>query len=230
MISKVYKEIITCGAVLHAEGLVSGAAGNISVRLKPGVLEKTSLGGMVITGGGTELGALSPEGLVIVLDTGERWHPDGSGSFARPSSELPMHSAIYAARPDVQAVIHLHSPHATALAACHLDIPAFLDELTYLIGGPVQVSQYAYPGSPELGAAVVAALGDHQAALIANHGAVAVGSGLDECIKVIRIVEEAAMVYLLARSAGGPKPIPAEALERQMAAFRQRREAKNASR
>ncbi len=146
---------------MAAEGLVKGSEGNVSARegdvihitpaqLPYGEMEEA------------DLVTLDLAGLVVA---GER----------EPSSERAVHLAIYAARPDVLAIVHTHSPAATASTTV------------------APVAEFAPPGSPELGTNVVAALDGGACVVMAQHGVVAVGSTLDEALSIARRVETAAM-------------------------------------
>lgn len=204
---KTISGFIDTGAKLSQLNLIAGAAGNMSVRLPNGH-------GVAITARGSDLARLRTADIVTV-----RFDDGGFEGEGKPSSELQMHQSIYDARPDIDAIIHTHSIYATVVAALRENIPAFIDELTFMLGGEIKTAEYAKPGSEELGANVVHALGDRSAALLANHGAVGIGSTLEEALNVCDLIERAAQMYVFARALGGPKLIPADAIERQYAAF-----------
>lgn len=128
---------------------------------------------------------------------------DASGTVfdgARPPSlELPLHLAIYAARPDVGAVIHTHSPFATAWSFLGEPLPDTLEEQSYYGLGPIRVSRPCARGSQEQAAAVVRALGGSPAALIGSHGVVAVGPDCEAALDVAEVVEQTAQVLWLLR-------------------------------
>jgi L-fuculose-phosphate aldolase len=107
-----------------------------------------------------------------------------------------MHAAIYRARSDVQAIVHTHSPYATA-ASFRDSLPVVHDEGRILFGGDVPVSRHARPGTWDLAAAVAEALGSGPAVLIARHGAVAVGTTLREALGRAEKIEETAAIFLL---------------------------------
>jgi L-fuculose-phosphate aldolase len=171
-------------------GLVAGTWGNVSARVS-----------------GSEAILITPSGLPYdQLDSGSLVKIDMKGALisgSRPSSELPLHLAIYAARPDVNAIVHTHSIHATACAVARCAIPPALEELIQVNGGVVEVSTYALPGSKELAKNAVLALADRSAALLANHGAVSCGQTLRDALLVAQLVEKAAQVHILAQSMGG---------------------------
>jgi L-ribulose-5-phosphate 4-epimerase len=120
-----------------------------------------------------------------------------------PSSESLLHLAIYRARPDVGAVIHTHSVHASAFAVSGKPIPAILDEQVITLGGAVSVAEYGTSASEELAEHAVASLADRAAVLLRNHGVVGVGAGLEEAVTVVELVERVAHVTLLSSQLGG---------------------------
>jgi L-fuculose-phosphate aldolase len=119
----------------------------------------------------------------------------------RPSSEWRMHGAIYAQRPEVAAVVHTHSPRATALSCARLGIPAF-HYMIALAGGSIRCMPYATFGTEELARNAVCGLDGRRAVLLANHGVVAVGASLREAHSVAFEVENLALQYLELRAAG----------------------------
>lgn len=190
-------EIVAAGRHLIAKGLVAGTWGNVSVRI-PGAPQ------VLITPSGRDYESLTPAELVAVDLEGRAL----SGGV--PSSETPLHLAIYRQRPDVQAIVHTHSLFASACAVAHRSIPPVIEDLVQLVGGEVEVAAYALPGTAELGQSAVAALGDKQAVLLANHGAVGCGTRLGEAMLACELVEKAAQIYLYANMLGGAKLLSGE--------------------
>lgn len=187
----------TCNG-LHAAGLSPARSGNVSAR--DGSL-------LWITPKGFSLKDVRPEHLVMIWP-GNRVVSDEN---LEPSSELPMHQAIYAAHPDIQAVVHTHSPKATALAVAHQDLrEPILSEALQTIG-EVPLVDFRLPGSAQLGEAVARALTGHRAVLLANHGVVAVGDTLEDACHTLELVENYAEIYLLSRQLGA-RPLDAEAV------------------
>jgi L-fuculose-phosphate aldolase len=183
---------------LRSDGLVVGTAGNLSSRA----------GDLVaITPSGVDYDSLSPDSICVV-------ELDGSPVDARcePSRELPMHLAAYGAL-DTGAVVHTHSPSATALGTVVEELPA-IHYLIAELGGPVRVAPYATPGSEELAAAMVRALAGRSAALLANHGALTVGETLEQAYSRAVTLEWLAALYLRARQLGSPSDLPADEVER----------------
>lgn len=126
------------------------------------------------------------------------------------STEFSLHRAIYEARKDVKAIVHTHSVYAMSFAVSGVEIPPILDDFAQVIGSSVPVAGYALPGTDELATKCVDALGDRCAVLLANHGLVGVASTLDEALKICRIVEQTARVYLYAWQLGEPGVIPSD--------------------
>jgi len=121
--------------------------------------------------------------------------------------------SIYNARPDVGAVIHLHTPYASAFAVTRQEIPVYLQSLANVVGGPVPVANFALPGTVELAVNIVSALGQGNAALMSNHGVVTCGRTPEECLTVIATVEAAAQVALLSGLIGKAIPLTPEQIE-----------------
>ena len=125
----------------------------------------------------------------------------------RPSSEWKMHAEIYKAIPEVKAVVHTHSPYATSFAVTHQEIPVILIEMIPFIKGSIEVSPYAEQGSAQVGINAVPILKRKNACLMANHGAVAVGTDIDKAYINSVYVEDTAKIYHMALSVGTPKII-----------------------
>lgn len=183
--------IIAVTQALDAAGMVPNKSGNVSCR---------SAGGFVITPAGTPYRDLSPADLVELPVQGT---PPASGP--RPSSEWRMHAAIYARRPDARAVVHTHSPRATALACAGRGIPPF-HYMIALAGGDIRCMPYATFGSPELADSAVRGLEGRRATLLANHGVITCGCSLREAHAVAVEVENLAGEYL-AQLAAGLEPL-----------------------
>lgn len=194
-------------------GLVSGSSGNASVRLPTERGEERFL----ITPAGKDYSRLT--GDVLVAVNGDLEPVDGDGI---PSTESLLHLAIYRARPDVGAVMHTHSVYATALAVAGRPIPPVMDEMVVYLGGQVEVAGYGFPGSEELAAGAVKALGDRRAVLLRNHGLCGAGATPDEALRACVLAERAAHIFLLAEAAGGAKLLPADAIEAERAAYMMR--------
>ncbi|MEZ5263081.1 MAG: class II aldolase/adducin family protein [Acidimicrobiales bacterium] len=181
------------------QGLSQGTSGNASVRCGDG---------MLITPSAMSYETMTPADVVWLGFDGTRRgeHP--------PSSEWRFHRAIFERRPDAGAIVHVHSPAATALACLRLDIPAFHYMVAVAGGDSIRCAPYVLFGTERLAEAVVAALTDRSAALLANHGQVALGADLDAALKLAIEVETLADQYLRARTVGQPHLLsPAEMAE-----------------
>jgi L-fuculose-phosphate aldolase len=180
---------------LVADGLAVGAAGNMSVRV----------GDLVaITPSGLSYSELTAADICVVSLAGEEVEAPET-----PSSELPMHLAIYAAT-SAGAVVHTHSAEVIALSVSRDELPAVHYAITGL-GGPVRVAGYTRFGSAGLADAAVAALAGRSAAILQNHGAICYGRTLTQAYDRALLLEWLARVYRLALSYGEPRILsPAE--------------------
>ncbi|HEX4702025.1 MAG TPA: class II aldolase/adducin family protein [Pseudonocardiaceae bacterium] len=186
------------GRRMVADRLVVGTSGNISVR--SGDL-------IAVTPTGVDYTDLTPES-IVVLDRAGRL-VDGA---LTPTSETPLHLALYQGRP-IGAVVHTHSVHATAASMLTEHLPP-VHYLLAIFGGAVKVATYATFGTPELAASAVDALGDGFGCLLANHGAVTVGGNLAAAYDRAVQLEWLCQVWLTARAAGNPRHLPPGELAR----------------
>ncbi|MFI7448858.1 class II aldolase/adducin family protein [Nonomuraea sp. NPDC049714] len=177
-------------------GLVIGTSGNLSVRDGDRV---------AVTPSGAALDRLTPE-MCPVVDT-DGYLLEGE---LQPSSETPMHLAVYAAT-GAQAVVHTHSVFGTVVATTMTELPP-VHYNALLLGGVVKVAEYATYGTDELAANVRAALAGKQAALMANHGGVTVGATLDQAFEATRLLEWLCEVYVRGLSVGKPAILTDEQL------------------
>ena len=184
---------------LEAIDLVQGASGNVSVRLPPHEGREI----VAITPSQVPYRVLRPE-QVLVIDF-ERKVIDGEGV---PSSETNAHLTTYRSRADVGAVIHSHSPYASALAVAGLDLPPVLDEMVVAVGGPVRCAEFGMSASQQLADNAMAAMEQRMAVFLRQHGVLVAGRDLEEAINVAAIVERTSKIYLLARSLAEVKPLP----------------------
>lgn len=184
------RELVRVMQALAAAGLNQGAAGNASVRLP---------GGMLITPTGVPPSRLEESGLVRMGLDGDR----GPGQLA-PSSEWHFHAALYRERAEAGAVVHVHSPHATALACMRRDIPAFHYMIAAAGGDSIRCGRFATFGTEALSEVVLEALQGRRACLLANHGLVAFGATLAAARDLTLAVEDLAHQYCLTLQCGGP--------------------------
>jgi L-fuculose-phosphate aldolase len=189
---------------LDTLGLNRGSTGNISARWDAGML-------ITPTGMGAEV---QPDDLVW-----QGWDGAQRGRW-QPSSEWHFHQAAYAARPDLQAVVHTHSTHAAALACLRRPLPAF--HYMVAVAGGVDVPLVAYHlfGTEALSQGVAAALQDRDACLLANHGLVAAGTTVAQAMKVVLEIEALCEVYLKALAVGEPLLLTDEQMAEVIERFR----------
>ncbi len=191
------EKVLAAAKAMLAKGLVEGTAGNISARQADGTI--------VITPSSVDYGAMTLDDLVAIDMDGKVVSASEGRS---PSSEKPLHLACYEAFDDIGAVIHSHAVHATMFAVAHQPIPACIDEFAIYVGGDVRVTEYAASGTDAMAANVVAALDGRGAALIANHGMVAVGPTPDKALHITALVERSAKIVWGARQLGPVHELP----------------------
>jgi L-fuculose-phosphate aldolase len=186
-------KIVEVGIELERLGILDLTAGNISVR--------TGEDEIAITPSGIPYGDTTADDIVVCTLS------DGSilDGARKPSSELPLHRAVYAARPETGAVVHTHSPYATTLAVLRRPIPAVHYVISRLGTSEVPVVDYATYGTQELAENAFTGLaGTTKALLLANHGTVALGGDLDEAALNARVLEILAATYWRALAVGSP--------------------------
>ena len=180
------RSLVRDAAVAMARrGLATGSSGNVSIRLGDRLL---------ITASGVPYEQIEVDQIIEIDLDGTPYSGRGA-----PSSEWRMHAAVYRVRDDVEAIVHTHSLHATAAAIALTELPIPHDEGRIFYGSSVPVSVHHPPGSWELAYAVATALGGGRLALIARHGAIAVGHSLDQALLDAVKLEEIARLSLLER-------------------------------
>ena len=190
---------------LDERGLNRGSTGNLSHRLGEGMLITPT--GM----GADELGA---EDLVW-----QGWDGSRRGAWA-PSSEWHFHQALYRARPELMAVVHTHSPQATALACLERPLPAFHYMVAIAGGDNVPCTPYHLFGTEALSLAVAAAMAERDACLLGHHGLVAAGRTLERALKVAIEIEALCGIYLQALAVAEPRTLSATQMADVLEKFR----------
>ena len=187
---KLRRGIIETVQRFNSTGLSAGTSGNLSARTGRGYL---------ITPSGVPYDTLTPGSLVEVDLEGRR-----VGGAMQPSSEWSFHAGIYRARPEVAAIVHVHSPWATALACTRQPIPAFHYEVAMAGGSDIRCADYATFGTRALARSALRALAARRACLLANHGQIALGGSIPAAFAMAVKVETLAMQYGLAMQHGSP--------------------------
>jgi len=125
----------------------------------------------------------------------------------KPSSELKLHGELYKSRKKVNAVIHTHQQNASTVAAARVEIPPILDDMAQILGPTIRVADYALPGTKKIVKATIKALKGRNAALMANHGAIVVGSDLEEAFVAAEVLEKVSKSFIEASFLGEAKSI-----------------------
>lgn len=204
--SSLRQALIAAARSLRENGLGAGTAGNLSVRVDQGYL---------ITPTGVDYEALEPDHIVAMDLRGNPAPGD-----LKPSSEWRFHQDVYLRRADAGAIVHTHSPWATALACARQDLPAFHYMVAGAGGRRIRCAEYGTFGTQALSERALAALGDRQACLLANHGVLALGAELAAAFKTAQLVEELARQYLLSRLAGAPVLLDDEEMDLNLEKFK----------
>lgn len=191
--------VIAAGKRMLGSDLTVETWGNISVRSETGEI--------CITPSGMPYHEITSSDLVFL---------DAEGNVTEgnriPSIETQMHVLIYQNRPDVQAILHTHPVASTVFGVLRKPIPVITDEIAQAIGGEISVAEYALPGTKELAENAVKALGEKNACLLANHGAVCVGKDLAACFKVATVLETGSEIYQKALAiSNGARPVELKA-------------------
>jgi L-fuculose-phosphate aldolase len=199
---KIRAEIVATATRCYERGLLVAGDGNISVRVASNRL--------IATPSGVSKGWMKPEMMVVVDLAGQPLAP----SEYRVSSEWPMHQVIYQARPDINAIVHAHPPHATGFAVAGLSLDkAILSEVVLTLGC-VPLAAYGTPTTRELTDAIEPFLPYHDALLMANHGAVAYADTLEKALNKLETLEHTCRISFIARSLGNENTIPDRAIEK----------------
>ena len=176
--------VCAAGKKLLKEGLVARTWGNVSVRINDRQ--------MVITPSGRRYDELNPSDMVLV----DFYTLKFEGKI-KPSSELKLHCQVYKTRPHIQAVIHTHQMYASIVAAAQKDVMVLNEEHQRILGGPViKAAPYALPNTKKITVETANAIEQSNAALMANHGAVCIGTSLDGAFEVANTLEKACELFI----------------------------------
>lgn len=188
-------ELIETARAMQPAGLNKGTSGNVSVRCGDGFL---------ITPTGMAYDTLQPDDIPLMA-------LDGTHAGQRkPSSEWRFHRDLYAARPEVGAVLHAHSPFAVSLACLRRDIPPFHYMIARFGGDTIRCANYSIFGSESLSTAAMAAMTGRKGCLLANHGLLVAGRDLNEALALAVELEELCEQYWRACQLGQPVLLSAD--------------------
>jgi L-fuculose-phosphate aldolase len=183
-IEQIKEQVCKAGLKLLEEGLVARTWGNVSIKVN----EEQ----MVITPSGRKYEELTPNDMVLV-----NFHTLAYEGKLKPSSELKLHAQIYKTRPDVTATIHTHQLYGSIVAVSRKDVVVYDEKLQEILGTKiVKSAPYALPNTKKITMETAAALGNTNAALMANHGVVCTGKNLDDVFVVCKALEEACKQFL----------------------------------
>ncbi|MDO5145630.1 MAG: class II aldolase/adducin family protein [Eubacteriales bacterium] len=196
------KKIIEIALKVKAEKLIPLTFGNFSLR-------DPETGYVCITPSGMPYDTLHPSDIVVVdvnnnIIDGER----------RPSIEMPLHTAMYRKRPEINGIVHTHSTFCTAWACREGGMPCIIAETAELVGGMVRCAKFVPPGSDELAEVTSDAIGQDKAILMGNHGVICIDETIDKAFNDAIIIEESAKVAYIAYQMGN-----VNTLEEQMIHF-----------
>ena len=212
------QQLLSASKAMLDRGLVTGTAGNASVRLSDNdAWTDTENAAFIVTPSSVPYESLQLDDLVVVNSDIEPLNGESV-----PSTESLLHHAIYTTRPDVQAIMHTHSTFVTVAGIAGKPIRPVIDELVLYVGGSVDVAEYAEPGSEELADFAVTALAEKAACLLPHHGMCAVGSSASRALEICTLVEKAAQIYFYAELCNGVVELPPNVLERERAIYRMR--------
>lgn len=197
-----YKKLICdIGKRVYEKGFVAANDGNISVRI--------SENEFLITPTGVSKGFLTPEMIIKVDENGNVLEGD-----YKPTSEMKMHLLVYKERPDIQAVVHVHPPYATAfaIAGIPLDQAIMPESVVYL--GTIPIAEYGAPSTEEVPNAVKKHVKNHQGVLLENHGALTWGKDLEHAYYLMESLEFTAKINWLAKQINGDRELSKQHVSR----------------
>lgn len=200
-------ELIKTVLKMNEMGINQGSSGNAAIRVD---------GGFLITPSGMAYEDISPEDVVLKRPDGSHESPNG---LRKPSSEWRFHEDIFAARPEVNAIVHTHGKAVMTIACMQKDIPAFHYMIGVIGGDTIRCSQYKTFATQELSDVALVALEDRKACLLANHGQIALGNSLKQALSMALEVETLCDVYWRTMVAGGAVVLREEQMDEALVKF-----------
>ena len=199
-------QIIEYSLKLNSTNLSPLRSGNISLRGKEDDIE-----GYLITPSGKKYETLKPEDIVFMGLNDEEEKKDSTN---KPSSEWRFHREIYTNKKEAQAIVHAHSPHATAVSSHGKSIPPFHYMIALAGGEDIKCAEYSTFGTEELSKNVIKALENRSACLMSNHGQVAFGKNLEDTFELAQEIENICHQYIIALRLGKPKILSLEEMKK----------------
>ncbi len=200
------KQIVEYSLKLNFTNLSPLRSGNISLRS-----EENGTEGYLITPSGKKYETLKPEDIVFMNLNDD---VQNNVSINKPSSEWRFHRDIYLNKRDAEAIVHAHSPHATAVSSHGKSIPPFHYMIALAGGEDIKCADYATFGTEELSKNVIKALENRSACLMSNHGQVAFGKNLDQAFELAQEIENICHQYTIALKLGEPKILSLEEMNK----------------
>ena len=204
MWEKERKIVLEASQRMAEKSFVVGTAGNVSMRLDT----KDDKPLIAISPSTRYYETMTVDDIIIVDFDGQK--VEGTLDM---SIETSLHIAVFKARKKINAVIHFHPEFASVLSVMGQNIPTILDDQVQYLGGEIHMAEYALSGSKELVDNVMKALGPRNAALLANHGALALGRDMREAFTNCKMLEKTAKIYIYALCAGKVNLLPKDAME-----------------
>mgnify|MGYP001492037943 FL=1 len=198
-------QIIEYSLKLNSTNLSPLRSGNISLR---GI--EDDIEGYLITPSGKKYETLKPEDIVFMGLNEE----EENNSTNKPSSEWRFHRDIYVNKKEAHAIVHAHSPHATAVSSHGKPIPPFHYMVALAGGDDIKCAKYATFGTEELSKNVIKALENRSACLMSNHGQVAFGKNLEDTFELAQEIENICHQYIIALRLGKPKILSLEEMKK----------------
>ena len=199
-------KIIEYSLKLNSTNLSPLRSGNISLRAN-----EDNKDGYLITPSGKKYESLKPEDIVFM---GLNEEEKKNGSENNPSSEWRFHRDIYINKKNAEAIVHAHSPHATAVSSHGKSIPPFHYMIALAGGEDIKCAEYATFGTDELSRNIIEALENRSACLMSNHGQVAFGKNLDQAFELAQEIENICHQYIIALKLGEPKILSFEEMKK----------------
>tara|TARA_B100000579_G_scaffold138852_1_gene112865 strand:+ start:838 stop:1497 length:660 start_codon:yes stop_codon:yes gene_type:complete len=197
---KLKEEVIKYAQKLNSTNLSPLRSGNVSVRAK-----KDDVDGFLLTPSGIKYETLKTDDIVFLSLREEYNNLKMFNSSLNPSSEWRFHQDIYRKKPMAKAIVHAHSPHATAVSAHGKAIPAFHYMVALAGGDDIKCAEYATFGTPELSINLLKALENRKACLMSNHGQLTFGPTLKQAFELAEEVENICHQYVITLKLGKPK-------------------------
>ena len=194
---------------LNSTNLSPLRSGNISLRTN-----EDDKDGYLITPSGKKYETLKPDDIVFM---GLNAEVENNDSANKPSSEWRFHRDIYINKKDAQAIVHAHSPHATAVSSHGKSIPPFHYMIALAGGEDIKCAEYATFGTEDLSKNIIKALEKRTACLMSNHGQVAFGKNLEEAFELAQEIENICQQYIIALKIGQPKILSFEEMKKVLA-------------